>query len=156
MTATMKSRVLTREEKGIGGVSMKRLIFCGMGGGMVYFILNLSPLSMCSLPSLLVMFIILIIASGQRQGIPRYQWLLLTLKARTLLTAYHQPSGLTAQLIEQLDVPVGKLQIHSGDLFVGTMQTETDLSGIQILSHDRHDAVGFEVLSHDEIMVEVI
>jgi hypothetical protein len=156
MTATMKSRVLTREEKGIGGVSMKRLIFCGMGGGVVYFILNLSPLSMCSLPSLLVVFVTLIMASGQRHGISRYQWLLLTLQGRTLLHADQHPTGLTRQWLNQFDMPIDNLHIHGGDLFVGATLSDTDLSGIQILNNDQPDAFEFEVLHSDEIPVEVI
>jgi len=56
MTATVKSRVLVREEKGMGGVSMKRLVFCGMGAGMLYMLVNLSRLSNLSIPALFVSF----------------------------------------------------------------------------------------------------
>lgn len=154
MTATIKSRVLTREEKGIGGISMKRLIFCGMGGGIIYLVLNLSPLSMCSLPMLLFVFITLLIASGQRYGIPRYLWIQLTIKGRMLLT--QNPNGLIESVRQQLNLTATQSTVHSHEIFVGAHSTTTDLSGIQILNHDRDDAVGFEILSDDNIHVEVL
>jgi hypothetical protein len=156
MTATIKSRVLVREEKGMGSVSMKRLVFCGMGAGIAYLILNVSPLSVCSIPALFVAFVSLIYLSGNRYGIARYQWLLLTARGRLLLNAYRVPDSWSARLCELLNLNVRITVIHGVDLFAGgnSALMPDDMAGIEILQTDVATG-GYEILS-DEDVLEVL
>lgn len=150
MTATIKSRVLVREEKGMGGVSMKRLVFCGLGAGMAYFVVNLSPLHMCSLPTLFVGFVLLIYLSGRRYGVARSAWLVLVWRGRLLLDAYREPSGLSAQFCRLSNLTTEGLLISGGDLLRGTSGVrDVDLSGVEILVGETD---GFEILADDEVM----
>ena len=153
MTATIKSRVLVREEKGMGGVSMKRLVFCGMGAGIAYLIINLSPLAVCSIPALFVMFILLIYMSGNRYGVARYEWLLLTGRGRLLLSAYHEPTGFAAQLCATFQLATAITVIDGLDLFASGNSALTDsaMTGIEIL-HSEWDDGGYEVLSDKAIL----
>jgi len=153
MTATIKSRVLVREEKGMGGVSMKRLVFCGMGAGIAYLVINLSSLSVCSIPALFVSFALLIYLSGNRYGVARYQWLLLTARGRLLLTAYRYPAGLVAKVCDLLQLNVRITVIHGMDLFAGgnSALMDSDMTGIEIL-HTDFATGGYEVLSDEDIL----
>lgn len=147
MTATIKSRVLVREEKGFGGVSMKRLIGCGMVAGLSYLLINLSPLSSLSLPILLIAFVLAIVMTGQRYGVARYRWLLLGLEARLLLNAQRHPSGWLAQLCEVLQRDDHQLTVRSTELF-RTIQNgdDADFAGIAILDSDALDAGSIQLV----------
>ena len=75
MVARMKSRVLVREEKAIGTLTMKRIMICGMGAGVAYYAAQfLVPI--CSLPVLIVAFIAMLYATGNRYGVTRFRWII--------------------------------------------------------------------------------
>jgi len=145
MTATVKSRVLVREEKGMGGVSMKRLVFCGMGAGMLYMLVNLSPLSHLSIPVLFIAFALGVYLTGQTYGIARYRWWLLNGRGRLLLHLYRHPTGLLAQILDGFDV--GQALIHGADLFRAAQTADDLFGGVQILDSDAEG--GFEILADD-------
>ena len=96
MVARMKSRVLVREEKAIGTVTMKRIMICGMGAGIAYYAAQFL-MRICSLPALIGMFIVMLYATGDRYGVARYRWLWHGWRGRMLLTANQYPSGMTAR-----------------------------------------------------------
>lgn len=156
MAATIKSRVLVREEKGMGGISMKRLVFCGMGAGMTYFIINLSPLRDLSIPSLILLFCLLVFLSGSRYGLARYQWILLNTQGRLLLHLSWHPSSLFAQLFATFKIQMAGIDIYGLDLFKATDHSglESELMGIEILDTDALTAGGFQLLSQDGIWQE--
>ena len=152
MTATFKSRVLIREEKGFAGISMKRLIFCAMGAGLIYMLLRLTPLQALSIPVLIVVFLLLIVFSGTRYGVARYAWLLHSWRGRLLLDAHNDPHSSAASLCHLLDIAPGAATIHAADLFQLAVEQEQDLSGMQILHDDA--LTGYEILSADDIQLE--
>lgn len=153
MTAMMKSRVLVREEKGIGGVSMKRLIFCGMAAGILYMLVRLTPLAACAVPLLFGVFIGLVILSGTRHGVSRYAWLWLGWRGQLLLRARNAPQGWAAQVCDALNWEVAALSLDGAMLFPAA-PTEMDLHGIEIMTHD--DGDGIAVLEADDIRWEEV
>ncbi len=104
MAAQFKSNVRRREEKGFGSVSMKRLIFCGVGAVLVFMTLRLTPLAGLSLPALVGVFTALLILSGPHGGLPRWQRILLGWRGSLVLAAVKRPGGLAAQLAQGLSL----------------------------------------------------
>lgn len=104
MAAQFKSNVRRREEKGFGSVSMKRLIFCGVGAVLVFMTLRLTPLAWLSLPALVGVFAALLILSGPRGGLPLWQRILLGWRGSLVLAAVKRPGGLAAQLAQGLSL----------------------------------------------------
>jgi hypothetical protein len=104
MAAQFKSNVRRREEKGFGSVSMKRLIFCGVGAVLVFMTLRLTPLAGLSLPGLVGVFAALLMLSGPRGGLPLWQRILLGWRGSLVLAAVKRPGGLAAQLAQGLSL----------------------------------------------------
>jgi hypothetical protein len=70
--AEFKSHVLRREEKGMFGIPFKRLLFCGLGGGMVTTITKI-PLPDFAVPLGIISVFVFLILTAPRGGIPRWQ-----------------------------------------------------------------------------------
>lgn len=126
MAAQFKSNVRLREEKGFGSVSMKRLIFCGVGAVLAFMVLRLTPLANVSLPALAVIFIVLLILSGSRGGLPVWQRLLLGWRGTLVLLAMRHPNGLGAQAAAALNLDPGAAQLHSARLY-STQRPDTGI-----------------------------
>lgn len=130
MAAQFKSNVRLREEKGFGSVSMKRLIFCGVGAVLVFMLLRLTPLAGIALPALVLIFLTLLILSGGRGGLPLWQRLLLGWRGWLVLRAAQQPGGLWAQAAAALNLDASAARLHGGRLFARRGgEAETDLDG---------------------------
>lgn len=148
MVARMKSRVLVREEKAIGTVTMKRIMICGMGAGLAYYAAQfLVPI--CSLPTLIVAFIGMLYATGDRYGVARYRWIKDGWHGRLLLTANQYPSGLTARFCSWLGWDATVVLARGDKLYAADTRPDDDWAGIQIVEADNPDAGGFELLSDD-------
>src|SRR5690349_15232079 len=91
--AEFKSHVLRRDEKGLFGIPFKRLLFSGLGGGMVTTFAKI-PFPDLSIPLGIVSFILLLFLSGPRGGIPRGQLWLLTMYWQLLSAAVFAPKTL--------------------------------------------------------------
>jgi hypothetical protein len=117
MAAQFKSNIRLREEKGFGSVSMKRLIFCGVGAVLVFMVLRLTPLASLSLPLLLLVFIVLLLLSGLRGGLPLWQRLLLGWRGQVLLAAWTYPDSLWSQVATGLNIDPAQAHLHSKHLF---------------------------------------
>jgi hypothetical protein len=117
MAAQFKSNVRLREEKGFGSVSMKRLIFCGVGAVIFFMVLRLTPLASIALPTLLIVFILLLVLTGSRGGLPLWQRLLLGLRGSILLAAARHPDGLAAQVAQLLSIDPSQARLQADSLF---------------------------------------
>ncbi len=156
MVARIKSRVLVREEKGGGPVSMKRIMACGMGAGMFYFVSTLLVPAV-SLPVLLVGFASMIYATGDRYGLPRYRWVAAGRRAAWLLSAQRHSSGLAAVLCGWLNWDVSVVLVDGDRLYSGSgVVDDGGLAGIEFLDSDALDAGGFEVLSEEEVLLMIV
>lgn len=121
MAAQFKSNVRRREEKGFGSVSMKRLIFCGVGAVLVFMTLRLTPLAGLSLPAMVGVFAALLILSGPRGGLPLWQRILLGWRGSLVLAAVKRPGGLAAQLAQGLSLNLEVARLRGERVFA--MQT---------------------------------
>ncbi len=141
MAAQFKSNIRLREEKGFGSVSMKRLIFCGVGAVLVFMLLRLTPLASASLPLMVVIFVLLLLLSGMRGGLPLWQRLLLGWRGRLLLLAWEQPQGGWAQFASGLNIDPCQARIQGEQLFAAAQQQPwASQSGEWILFADLDEA----------------
>jgi hypothetical protein len=123
MAAHFKSNVRLREEKGFGSISMKRLIFCGVGAVLIFMLLRLTPLAGLSLPALVTVFAGLLILSGARGGLPLWQRVLLGWRGGIVLRAAKRRDGLDAQLAQVLSLNPAAAYLHGERLFAASMQS---------------------------------
>ncbi|MBL8165074.1 MAG: hypothetical protein JNJ61_24035 [Anaerolineae bacterium] len=126
MAAQFKSNVRLREEKGFGSISMKRLIFCGVGAVLIFMLLRLTPLAGLSLPALVAVFAGLLLLSGARGGLPLWQRVLLGWRGGIVLRAAKRPDGLGAQLAQALSLNPAAAHVRGERLFAASMQAVND------------------------------
>lgn len=162
MAAQFKSNIRMREEKGFGSITMKRLIFCGVGAVSAFMLLRLTPLASASLPMMVVLFVLLLVFSGPRGGIPLWLRLLLHWRGRLILTAWAYPHSLLAQLAQLLNIdpdqacvygdvlfsltarPIPGAQGGEWVLFADLDEAESRQSGLRLLSAGDDDGSTFE------------
>lgn len=126
MAAQFKSNVRLREEKGIGSVSMKRLIFCGVGAVLVFMVLRFTFLSNVALLMLVVVFAFLLILTGSRGGLPLWQRLLLGFRGGVVLAAARNPHGIAAQLAQMLNLDPSVVHLSQNWLFKSKQTVRVD------------------------------
>lgn len=153
MAANLKSRVLHREEKGFGAVSMKRMIFSFMGSGFVFFALRFTPLAGLTIPLTLLSLVLFFYYSGERYGVPRYQWILVNWRGSLLLNACNNPRGLSATLCNWAKWDAAKTVLNGAEIFAAVDFGRDDWSGLEILESDDFGDGGFEVLSDEAVIV---
>ena len=147
MTAQLKSRVLVREVKGFGAVSMKRMIFSFMGSGFVFFLIRLTPLAKLNIPITLLSMVFFFYFTGDRYGIPRWRWMLINGRGGLLVRARKHPTSAAGQLCKTLQWDAYHAVVLKGsDIFASAGVLQDDWSGLEILETDALDAGGFEVL----------
>ncbi|MAU12437.1 MAG: hypothetical protein CL607_21615 [Anaerolineaceae bacterium] len=117
MAAQFKSNVRLREEKGFGSISMKRLIFSGTGAVFLFMGSRMTPFATMSLPILVGSFILLLMLSGSRGGLPLWQRLVLGWRARLLLVASENSTGTASQLVLALNLNTNDTYLRSKDIF---------------------------------------
>lgn len=153
MTAQLKSRVLVREEKGFGAVSMKRMIFSFMGSGFVFFLMRLTPFARLNIPITLLSMVIFFYFTGDRYGIPRWRWILINWRGSLLLHARKHPTSTAGHLCKALKWDAYQAVVLKGsEIFASAGVLQDDWSGLEILDTDDLDAGGFEVL-HDDVLL---
>lgn len=152
MAERLKSRVLHREEKFMGTVTMSRFLACVLSGGATFFVLRLMDIGFFTILISGAVFIAAVIFTGDKFGLMRYQWWVLQIRAHLLLTAHRQPASLVAQLVHSLGIQ-SPVMVRASQIFQQT-RTSEDLSGVIILDDDL-DGEGFEVLSTASIHEEV-
>jgi hypothetical protein len=145
MVARMKSRVLVREEKAFATVTMKRIMICGMGAGVSYYTAQfLVPI--CSLPTLIVAFMAMLYATGNRYGVSRFRWIIDGWRGRLLINARRQSTGVSTKICSGFGWDASVVVVNGSKLYVSKSHVDDDWSGIQIMDSDDPDAGGFEVL----------
>ena len=97
MAADFKSHILSRDEKGFGGVPFKRLLFGGIAGGLTYTVFRLA-LPNIALPVGGIVALLMIVMTAPRGGLPLWMRLWLNFRGQVLLTAVQNPSGIAAEL----------------------------------------------------------
>ncbi len=117
MAAQFKSNVRVREEKGFGSISMKRLIFCGVGAVLIFMTLRFTPLATIALPMLLGVFAGLLVLTGPRGGLPLWHRLMLGLRGGLVVAAARHPAGIAALIARALNVDVSVAYLSQRQIF---------------------------------------
>ena len=148
MAARLKSSVLRREEKGVGSISMARLMLAGMGGGVVFMGMQLLGIPLLMIPAGLITFISGLILTAPRHGIPLYLHLKLTLLTRLMLAARLDETSIEAKVISLLGMKVENLTLDTVEVLSAPilLEDEGSLDAWEILPDTVHET-GFELVS---------
>ena len=138
---TLKSRVLVREEKGIGSLTMKRLIFSSMFAGFVFLLARLA-VGGWAVPIFILTLIGTLYGTGERYGIPRYAYLAYYGYACLTLTAAQHPNGWAARLFRLAQRRPDGVFVSGAQLFRGVAVAEEDWSDWEIVADSDHLADG--------------
>ena len=146
MAARLKSSVLKREERGVGSITMGRLIVCAMLGGGAFMGMQLIRLRLLMIPAGLGGFILALFLTGLRHGIPLYRHLVIVLRARLLITALKDPSSWQGQVVTFLDVDTGLLTLDTVKLLSAPVIVEEGTLNEWEIVLDSQTTEGFEVI----------
>lgn len=128
MAADFKSHILSRDEKGFGGIPFKRLLFGGIAGGLTYTVFRLA-LPNIAIPVGIVVALVMIVMTAPRGGLPLWLRLWLNLRGSLLLAAAANPSGLAAELAKMLSLSTDTAVLDGGSVFAPPAGlVEVDLS----------------------------
>ncbi len=128
MAADFKSHILSRDEKGFGGIPFKRLLFGGIAGGFTYTVCRFA-LPDIAIPVGIVVAILLIALTAPRGGLPLWMRLWLNLRGAILLAAAENPSGMAAELAKLLSLSTDAAVLDGNRLFAPPAElVEVDLS----------------------------
>lgn len=155
MAARLKSSVLRREERGIGSISMARLLVCGMGAMGTFM-----GLSFLQAPGLLMILMTLVglvgglVLTHPVRAIPLYLHLLMTVRTRFLLDSQAQPHGWQAQVVGMLEMKSDTLTLDASQLLAApeVFEETGTLDGWEIVL-DSEALSGFEVVT-DTLFLE--
>ena len=128
MTADFKSHILSRDEKGFGGIPFKRLLLGGIGGGFAYTLCRFM-LPDLAIPLGVAVAICLIASTAPRGGLPLWMRLWLNLRGAILLAAAQNPTGLAVELARMLSLPSNLAALDADVVFAPPAGlVEVDLS----------------------------
>jgi len=106
MAADIKSHVLRRDEKGFMGIPFKRLLLGGVSGGMTLIIARFALGNLAFLVAA-VTFILALVLTGPRGGIPLWQRLVYRVRGSLMLAAERKPKSLAGRLGTAFEMPTG-------------------------------------------------
>ncbi len=116
-SATFKSNVLLRDEKGFMGIPFKRLLLAGVSGGLMYSASKLFAPTW-SIPLAIGCAIALLIMTSPRGGLPRWQRWLYRLRGNLMLAMVDRPNSLAANISRFLELRSGPVLLDGAKLFV--------------------------------------
>ena len=116
MAADLKSHVLRRDEKGFAGIPFKRLLLGGVSGGMTLILARFAVGNLAFLLAALT-FILALILTGSRGGLPLWQRLVYRVRGSLMLAAERKPTSITGRLGTTFDMPTGLGTLDAGAVF---------------------------------------
>jgi hypothetical protein len=128
MAADFKSHILSRDEKGFGGVPFKRLLFGGIAGGFTYTLCRFA-LPEAAIPAGVVVALLVVVLTAPRGGLPLWMRLWLNLRGSLLLAAATHPNGLANELAKLLNLSTDTAVLDGRAVFAAPAGlVEVDLS----------------------------
>lgn len=128
MAADFKSHILSRDEKGFGGIPFKRLLLGGIAGGFAYTLFRF-VLPDIAIPVGIVVALLLVALTAPRGGLPLWVRLWLNLRGSILLVAADDPNGMGAELAKLLSLSTDTAHLDGHRLFAPPAGlVEVDLS----------------------------
>lgn len=147
MAADFKSHILSRDEKGFGGIPFKRLLLGGIGGGLAFTVFRLA-LPALAIPAALAVALALIALTAPRGGLPLWMRLALDVRGALVLAAARRPNGPAGELARVLSLPAELAVLEAEVVFAPPPgQREVDLSDWVMFARardlDRGDGLRF-------------
>jgi hypothetical protein len=128
MAADFKSHILSRDEKGFGGVPFKRLLFGGIAGGFTYTLCRFA-LPDLAIPAGVVVALMVVVLTAPRGGLPLWMRVWLNLRGSLLLAAASNPTGLVNEIAKFLNLSTDTARLDGRAVFVPPAGlVEVDLS----------------------------
>ena len=151
MTARFKSHVTRREERGLFGLTMNRMIAIGGGGFLGYALGRLLQLPLgLNVPLSIIALVLFAYLLGEPAGVPRFLRLLTAWRASIMVAGRQRPTSLAARLCNALGWDARQTLVNGDALFASPTHISDDsMSGIEILDVDDLTAGGIEILSDD-------
>jgi len=115
-SATFKSNVLLRDEKGFMGIPFKRLLLAGVLGGLVYALSKFVTADW-SIPLAILLAVIVLVLTSPRGGIPRWQRLVYRLRGMLMTALVDNPHSLAAQVGKLLELTPRYVVLEGSTLF---------------------------------------
>lgn len=120
MVAKLKSDVTQRDERGLFGLTMVRILGAGMSGGFGYlFLPKLLPLPTWTGFIFLIGFATLyLLATGDIAGVPRWKYLYISLHGRIMVSAHEAgDESLYAAVCRFFEWDYDDVLVEASDLF---------------------------------------
>jgi len=146
MAARLKSSVLRREERGVGSITMGRLIACAMLGGAAFMGMQLIGLRLLMIPAGLGGFIGSLFLTNLRHGIPLYRHLAIILRARLMVSALTDATSWQGQVVVWLDTDPAVLTLDTVKLLAAPVIVEEGTMDEWEIVADSRSTDGFEVV----------
>jgi hypothetical protein len=146
MAARLKSSVLKREERGVGSVTMGRLIACAMLGGASFMAMQLLGLRLLMIPGGLGGFIMALFLTSLRHGIPLYRHLTIILRARLMVAALTDAASWQGQTVSFFDLDPDTLRLDTVRLLAAPAIVEEGTLDEWEIVADSRSTDGFEVV----------
>jgi hypothetical protein len=128
MAADFKSHILSRDEKGFGGIPFKRLLFGGIAGGFAYTICRFA-LPDLAIPAGIILAFALVALTAPRGGLPLWMRAWLNLRGSLLLAAASNPTGLANEIAKFLNLSTDAARLDGRAVFAPPAGlVEVDLS----------------------------
>jgi len=116
MAADFKSHVLLRDEKGLLGIPLKRLLLSGVGGGLTYTVFNIA-LPNASIPTGFIFAVFTLVMTGTRGGLPLWQRLMYRVRGTVLLAAARDSKSVFGSMAKALELPVELVKLDAAVVF---------------------------------------
>lgn len=147
MAAEFKSHILSRDEKGFGGIPFKRLLLGGIVGGLSYTVCRLL-LPGLAIPLGVVVAVAAIALTNPRGGLPLWLRAWLTVRGRLILAAASHPHSTAASLARTLRLPIPLATLDGAVVFSAPSSTaDLDLLEWETFARprdlDRDDGLAF-------------
>lgn len=137
MSADFKSHILSRDEKGFGGIPFKRLLLGGISGGFAYTVFRFA-LPNIAIPAGVIVAVLLVVLTAPRGGLPLWMRLWLNLRGTLLLSAVSNRNGLATVLANLLSLSLESAALDGHVLFAPPAGlVDADLSEWVTFAHAR-------------------
>ena len=155
MTARFKSHVTRREERGLFGLTMNRMIAIGGGGFLGYTLGNTIHLPLwLKVPLSIASLVLFAYWLGEPAGVPRFLVMLNGWRASIMIAGRNHPESLSGRLCAWLGWDASRTLVNGDTLFASPTHIGDDsLSGIEILDLDELGVGGIEILSDEQVML---
>lgn len=124
MTAMQRTNITTREERGIGPISFKRLLLAGGAGAAVSMVVSRVADFLSGCAGGAILLVVVLVLTHPRDGIPFYLYLVRTVYGLAALAALYGKTGLWAWLGAALRIDPSQGEFDADAAYHATYQDD--------------------------------